>query len=200
MSPSPPLTVIQTYQMNLRCARCQKDGFSSLDRINKRSKTKCPLEWCSNMPYQRCGTSRHNSAQHSDSEGTVSDSEFVRHKKERSTVLVRRYLKNNRKVVKTVCPGTRDIARILPPGRMSEIMCQKDCRRMSPLSEMCTIAACCKYDQVLQAIQLQVSRALLTYPRVRLAKVRLFALYSKAACSVNGSFVDRGKLRCFELL
>ncbi|KAJ8248637.1 hypothetical protein GJAV_G00244150 [Gymnothorax javanicus] len=32
---------------------------------------------------------------------------FVRNRKNRSTVLVRRYFKNNRRVQKTVCPGTR---------------------------------------------------------------------------------------------
>lgn len=49
--------------------------------------------------------------QHSDSDGTGSDGEFTHSRKERSTVLVRRYLKNNRKVMKKVCTGTRAIIR-----------------------------------------------------------------------------------------
>ncbi|XP_051925269.1 1-phosphatidylinositol 4,5-bisphosphate phosphodiesterase epsilon-1 isoform X2 [Hippocampus zosterae] len=48
------------------------------------------------------------------------NSEFVRNRKERSTVLVRRFLKNNQKVTKWVCAGTRAIVRTLPSGRISE--------------------------------------------------------------------------------
>ncbi|KAK1881442.1 1-phosphatidylinositol 45-bisphosphate phosphodiesterase epsilon-1 [Dissostichus eleginoides] len=45
---------------------------------------------------------------------------FIRNRKERSTVLVRRFCKNNIKVTKSVCTGTRAIVRTLPSGRISE--------------------------------------------------------------------------------
>ncbi|XP_036428049.1 1-phosphatidylinositol 4,5-bisphosphate phosphodiesterase epsilon-1 isoform X3 [Colossoma macropomum] len=152
-------------QMDLRC------GFSSLERLNRRYKTKCPLGRCSNMPCQGSGTSRLNPAQqqHSDSEGTASDCEFVRNKKERSTVLVRRYLKNNMKVTKMVCPGTRAIMRT---GCISERAWQAVCRRTPLLSEMCTFASYCRYSRERQDIQLQVSRTVLLYPGARLAELQ----------------------------
>uniref|UniRef100_A0A7N9AT54 Phosphoinositide phospholipase C n=1 Tax=Mastacembelus armatus TaxID=205130 RepID=A0A7N9AT54_9TELE len=48
------------------------------------------------------------------------NTEFVRNRKERSTVLVRRFCKNNKKVTKSVCTGTRAIVRTLPSGHISE--------------------------------------------------------------------------------
>uniref|UniRef100_A0A3Q3RCA7 Phosphoinositide phospholipase C n=1 Tax=Monopterus albus TaxID=43700 RepID=A0A3Q3RCA7_MONAL len=52
-------------------------------------------------------------------DSTVS-TELVRNRKERSTVLVRRFFKNNQKVTKSVCTGTRAIVRTLPSGHISE--------------------------------------------------------------------------------
>uniref|UniRef100_A0A8C1EIF0 Phosphoinositide phospholipase C n=1 Tax=Cyprinus carpio carpio TaxID=630221 RepID=A0A8C1EIF0_CYPCA len=98
------------------CAVCHKNGFSSLERINRKTK---PI--CSQGRYVKRSTPfRLSVPACSDSEGTVSDSEFVRNKKERSTVLVRRYLKNNQKIKKTVCTGTRAIVRTLPTGCISD--------------------------------------------------------------------------------
>uniref|UniRef100_A0A3B4C9C4 Phosphoinositide phospholipase C n=1 Tax=Pygocentrus nattereri TaxID=42514 RepID=A0A3B4C9C4_PYGNA len=138
-------------------------GFSSLERLNRRYKAKCPLERYSDMPRQGSGASRLNPAQqqHSDSEGTASDCEFVRNKKDRSTVLVRRYLKNNRKVTKMVCPGTRAIVRALPAGCISEKAWQAVCRRTPLLSEMCTFAAYCRYSRAFSFLSscLQLQRA-----------------------------------------
>uniref|UniRef100_A0A665W4E4 Phosphoinositide phospholipase C n=1 Tax=Echeneis naucrates TaxID=173247 RepID=A0A665W4E4_ECHNA len=54
------------------------------------------------------------------SEGSLCQLDFVRKRKERSTVLVRRFFKNNQKVTKSVCTGTRAIVRTLPSGRISE--------------------------------------------------------------------------------
>ncbi|KAL7857544.1 hypothetical protein SRHO_G00164430 [Serrasalmus rhombeus] len=164
---------VMPCQMDLRC------GFSSLERLNRRYKAKCPLERYSDMPRQGSGASRLNPAQqqHSDSEGTASDCEFVRNKKDRSTVLVRRYLKNNRKVTKMVCPGTRAIVRALPAGCISEKAWQAVCRRTPLLSEMCTFAAYCRYSRECQGVQLQVSRTVLLYPGVRLAE--LFTRFSQ---------------------
>uniref|UniRef100_A0A668A3T9 Phosphoinositide phospholipase C n=1 Tax=Myripristis murdjan TaxID=586833 RepID=A0A668A3T9_9TELE len=55
-----------------------------------------------------------------DGEGFLHNSEFVRNRKERSTVLVRRFFKNNQKMTKSVCTGTRAIVKTLPSGRISE--------------------------------------------------------------------------------
>uniref|UniRef100_A0A3P9CDJ3 Phosphoinositide phospholipase C n=1 Tax=Maylandia zebra TaxID=106582 RepID=A0A3P9CDJ3_9CICH len=66
------------------------------------------------------------SQDHSSDEGEVEahsdnvDNDFIRNRKERSTVLVRRFCKNNQKVTKSVCTGTRAIVRTLPSGLISE--------------------------------------------------------------------------------
>uniref|UniRef100_A0A8C1EID8 Phosphoinositide phospholipase C n=1 Tax=Cyprinus carpio carpio TaxID=630221 RepID=A0A8C1EID8_CYPCA len=105
------------------CAVCHKNGFSSLERINRKTK---PI--CSQGRYVKRSTPfRLSVPACSDSEGTVSDSEFVRNKKERSTVLVRRYLKNNQKIKKTVCTGTRAIVRTLPTGCISDRVWESVC-------------------------------------------------------------------------
>uniref|UniRef100_A0A3Q4BGW2 Phosphoinositide phospholipase C n=1 Tax=Mola mola TaxID=94237 RepID=A0A3Q4BGW2_MOLML len=46
--------------------------------------------------------------------------EFIRNRKDRSTVLVRRFYKNNQKMTKSVCTGTRAIVKTLPSGHISE--------------------------------------------------------------------------------
>uniref|UniRef100_A0A8C2EBI4 Phosphoinositide phospholipase C n=1 Tax=Cyprinus carpio TaxID=7962 RepID=A0A8C2EBI4_CYPCA len=98
------------------CAVCHKNAFSSLERLNRKSKPMCSQGRC----LKRSAPFRLSVPDCSDSEGSVSDSEFVRNKKERSTVLVRRYLKNNQKIKKTVCAGTRAIVRTLPTGCISD--------------------------------------------------------------------------------
>uniref|UniRef100_A0A3B4VIV0 Phosphoinositide phospholipase C n=1 Tax=Seriola dumerili TaxID=41447 RepID=A0A3B4VIV0_SERDU len=86
-----------------------KDGYSSLERLNRRPRVnKCSLE-------KLC--SGGSSSDEIDGEGPLDNTEFVRNRKERSTVLVRRFFKNNQK---SVCTGTRAIVRTLPSGRISE--------------------------------------------------------------------------------
>uniref|UniRef100_A0A671KIU2 Phosphoinositide phospholipase C n=1 Tax=Sinocyclocheilus anshuiensis TaxID=1608454 RepID=A0A671KIU2_9TELE len=110
------------------CAVYHKNGFSSLERLSRKTKPICFQGRC----LKRSTPFRLSVPDCSDSEGTVSDSEFVRNKKERSTVLVRRYLKNNQKIKKTVCTGTRAIVRTLPTGcfsdRIWESVCGKTCQ------------------------------------------------------------------------
>nr|XP_057918195.1 1-phosphatidylinositol 4,5-bisphosphate phosphodiesterase epsilon-1 isoform X3 [Doryrhamphus excisus] len=60
------------------------------------------------------------SSSSSDGEVEEHDSEFVRNRNDRSTVLVRRFFKNNQKMTKSVCTGTRAIVRTLPSGHISE--------------------------------------------------------------------------------
>uniref|UniRef100_A0A9J7Y643 Phosphoinositide phospholipase C n=1 Tax=Cyprinus carpio carpio TaxID=630221 RepID=A0A9J7Y643_CYPCA len=139
------------------CAVCHKNAFSSLERLNRKSKPMCSQGRC----LKRSAPFRLSVPDCSDSEGSVSDSEFVRNKKERSTVLVRRYLKNNQKIKKTVCTGTRAIVRTLPTGCISDRVWESVCGKTCHLGDEAR-----GYSRALQAIQLQVSRALLTYPGV----------------------------------
>ncbi|XP_051770062.1 1-phosphatidylinositol 4,5-bisphosphate phosphodiesterase epsilon-1 isoform X3 [Ctenopharyngodon idella] len=149
------------------CAVCHKNGFSSLERLNRKTKPMCSQDRC----LKRSTPFRLSASQNcSDSEGTVSDSEFVRNKKERSTVLVRRYFKNNQKIKKTVCTGTRAIVRTLPTGCISDRVWESVCGKTCHLGEKRTHEAR-GYSRVLQAIQLQVSRALLIYPGVKYAEI-----------------------------
>lgn len=168
-------------RVNFSSAFCQNSVLSTLERLNKRSKGRCLR-----MPCQASTTSKPSLAhQTSDGEATASDSE-VAHKKERSTVLVRRYLKNNQKVLKKVCTGTRAIMRT---GHISDGAWRAMYRRRCHLSKACN-SVDTEYSRVLQAIQLQVSRALLSYSGVRLQQVGLFFLHI-IGCRINGSFVVR---------
>ncbi|XP_056152746.1 uncharacterized protein LOC130127201 [Lampris incognitus] len=117
---------------------CLKDGYSSLERLNRRARVnKVSVE---KLFRRRASletmlrSSRHEEVSFSgasrstrdcdrdegDEEDFLDDSEFVRNRKERSTVLVRRFFKNNQKVTKSVCTGTRAIVQALPSGRISE--------------------------------------------------------------------------------
>uniref|UniRef100_A0A8C7Z1X6 Phosphoinositide phospholipase C n=1 Tax=Oryzias sinensis TaxID=183150 RepID=A0A8C7Z1X6_9TELE len=86
-----------------------KDGFSSLERLNRRPRVqKCPLEKLD------------SSSEEEDEEAPLDEAEFLRNRKDRSTVLVRRFFKNNQKVTKSVCAGTIAIVRTLPSGHISD--------------------------------------------------------------------------------
>ncbi|XP_023281807.1 1-phosphatidylinositol 4,5-bisphosphate phosphodiesterase epsilon-1 [Seriola lalandi dorsalis] len=116
-----------------------KDGYSSLERLNRRPRVnKCSLEklFLRRTSLETMTTtfghserspsgvirscSGGSSSEEIDAEGPLDNTEFVRNRKERSTVLVRRFFKNNQKVTKSVCTGTRAIVRTLPSGRISE--------------------------------------------------------------------------------
>uniref|UniRef100_W5KBX6 Phosphoinositide phospholipase C n=1 Tax=Astyanax mexicanus TaxID=7994 RepID=W5KBX6_ASTMX len=163
------------YQVDLRCTHCHSAGFSSLERLNRRPKSKCTLGRCTHTLGQGSGLSRLKLTlqSHSDGEGAAPDGDFVRNKKERSTVLVRRYLKNNKKITKMVCSGTRAIVRTLPTGHVSERVWVVVFRRTADRREGCALAAYCRYSRERHAVQLQVSRALLIYPGLRLAQLQL---------------------------
>ncbi|XP_061562127.1 1-phosphatidylinositol 4,5-bisphosphate phosphodiesterase epsilon-1 isoform X1 [Phycodurus eques] len=107
-----------------------KDGFSSLERLDRNT---CSVEkfFESMTPAlmrderlssegRRGSCSGGSSGNEGAEDDVLDNSEFVRHRKERSTVLVRRFFKNNQKVTKSVCTGTRAIVRTLPSGRISE--------------------------------------------------------------------------------
>uniref|UniRef100_A0A3P9I684 Phosphoinositide phospholipase C n=1 Tax=Oryzias latipes TaxID=8090 RepID=A0A3P9I684_ORYLA len=110
-----------------------KDGFSSLERLNRRPRVpKCPLEKLF-LPRSMPGTmtldssfpgtiscGRDSSSEEEDEEAPLDEAEFLRNRKDRSTVLVRRFFKNNQKVTKSVCAGTIAIVRTLPSGHISD--------------------------------------------------------------------------------
>ncbi|XP_044033879.1 1-phosphatidylinositol 4,5-bisphosphate phosphodiesterase epsilon-1 isoform X3 [Siniperca chuatsi] len=116
-----------------------KDGYSSLERLNRRPRVnKCSLEKLflrrtsldtmmtttgndersSSRVIRNC--SGGSSSDEGDGEGLLDNTEFVRNRGERSTLLVRRFFRNNQKVTKSVCTGTRAIVKTLPSGRISE--------------------------------------------------------------------------------
>uniref|UniRef100_A0A8C9X4P7 Phosphoinositide phospholipase C n=1 Tax=Sander lucioperca TaxID=283035 RepID=A0A8C9X4P7_SANLU len=90
-----------------------KDGYSSLERLNRRPRVNKLTRSCG-------GGSGGSSSDEGDGEGLLDNTEFIRNRKERSTVLVRRFFKNNQKMTKSVCTGTRAIVKTLPSGRISE--------------------------------------------------------------------------------
>ncbi|XP_033962611.1 1-phosphatidylinositol 4,5-bisphosphate phosphodiesterase epsilon-1 isoform X3 [Pseudochaenichthys georgianus] len=120
-----------------------KEGYSSLERLNRKPRvdkysleklflrrasletTRTTLRNVERSPSgvtRDCsgGSSSEEEEEEEDEEGLLDNSEFIRNRKERSTVLVRRFCKNNIKVTKSVCTGTRAIVRTLPSGRISE--------------------------------------------------------------------------------
>ncbi|XP_045067497.1 1-phosphatidylinositol 4,5-bisphosphate phosphodiesterase epsilon-1-like [Coregonus clupeaformis] len=58
------------------------------------------------------------------------EDDFLYNKQERSTVLVRRFLRDNQRVKKSVCTGTRAIIRTLPTGRIGEEAWDAVCGRV----------------------------------------------------------------------
>ncbi|XP_077481410.1 1-phosphatidylinositol 4,5-bisphosphate phosphodiesterase epsilon-1 isoform X1 [Stigmatopora argus] len=102
-----------------------QNGFSSLERLEGNT---CSLEkFFQSMtrderstPEGRRGSPRGADSEEGSEEDILDDSEFVRNRKERSTVLVRRFFKNNQKMTKSVCTGTRAIVQTLPSGCISE--------------------------------------------------------------------------------
>ncbi|XP_062859440.1 1-phosphatidylinositol 4,5-bisphosphate phosphodiesterase epsilon-1 [Trichomycterus rosablanca] len=128
-------------RVNPRCPRCHQSVHRSLER------------------HGRTPRQTPSAPQHSDSDGTGSDGEFTHSRKERSTVLVRRYRKNNRKVMKKVCTGTRAIVRT---GHVSVTAWRAVRDRKRRLSE-----GLWDYSRGRQALQLRDSRALLVPPGVR---------------------------------
>uniref|UniRef100_A0A8C7GFH3 Phosphoinositide phospholipase C n=1 Tax=Oncorhynchus kisutch TaxID=8019 RepID=A0A8C7GFH3_ONCKI len=82
---------------------------------------------------------------------------FVYNKRERSTVLVRRFLRDNQRVKKSVCTGTRAIIRTLPSWRISEEAWDAVCRRdrFSGPSEYSRLSG---YSSTSQSLHLQACK------------------------------------------
>ncbi|XP_055085431.1 1-phosphatidylinositol 4,5-bisphosphate phosphodiesterase epsilon-1 isoform X3 [Periophthalmus magnuspinnatus] len=107
-------------------------GYSSLERLNRRPRdNKCVVDKLFLPPSAGRGQMSSSSSETSTEEADEED--FERNRKERSTVLVRRFYKNNTKVKKRVCTGTRALVRTLPSGQISEenwqkVMCHQSWR------------------------------------------------------------------------
>ncbi|XP_042559176.1 1-phosphatidylinositol 4,5-bisphosphate phosphodiesterase epsilon-1 isoform X2 [Clupea harengus] len=149
---------------NVRCGHCLKNGYSSLERLDRRPRRKCLLKAQSSSPLA--------SVYGRDDDGVVSDSEFIRQRKERSTVLVRRYQKNNQRIRRTVFPGARAIMRALLSGHIAEAVLdavrgQQLAHRGGKNLPECSPGR----DAALLTIHLQVSKALLTYPGFRFSQL-----------------------------
>ncbi|XP_049420319.1 1-phosphatidylinositol 4,5-bisphosphate phosphodiesterase epsilon-1 [Epinephelus fuscoguttatus] len=135
-----PLPKHRQHQQNGHIHRRHlKDGYSSLERLNRRPRVdKYSLEKLflrraslesmrTNLRHDETSSSgvtrncsEDSSSDEGDGEGLLDNTEFIRNRKERSTVLVRRFYKNNQKMTKSVCTGTRAIVKTLPSGHISE--------------------------------------------------------------------------------
>ncbi|XP_041938139.1 1-phosphatidylinositol 4,5-bisphosphate phosphodiesterase epsilon-1 isoform X2 [Alosa sapidissima] len=150
---------------NIRCGHCLKNGYSSLEhleRLDGRPRPKCLLKAHSSSPLVTYGGDRDSDG------GAVSDSEFVRQKRERSTFLVRRYQKNNQRVQRTVCPGARTVMRTLLSGHISKAVCDTVCEQTQRTTLLETSPG---REAALLLVHLQVSKALLSYPGRRLSQL-----------------------------
>ncbi|KAJ8418238.1 hypothetical protein AAFF_G00139470 [Aldrovandia affinis] len=104
-------------QSDMRRGRRLKDGRSCLEKPNGRCQENSSLDDFCKRPVQGGAPLKPSSGLENNG-GRLPEAEFVRNKKERSTLLVRRYYKDNREVKKSVCAGTRAIVRSLPSGHM----------------------------------------------------------------------------------
>ncbi|KAM9837938.1 1-phosphatidylinositol 4,5-bisphosphate phosphodiesterase epsilon-1 [Aulostomus maculatus] len=177
----------QLYQNGHIHRRHLKLGYSSLERLNRRPhENKCSLEklflrqasletvtttlrhdkrLSSEVPRSCSGGS---SSDEEDGEGFLDNTEFVRNRKERSTVLVRRFYKNNMKVTKSVCTGTRAIVRTLPSGHISEeawkaVVCHSTWQPNK--NNLWPVLLCCLREHF------RVCRGMLRFIGVKLCKV-----------------------------
>lgn len=153
---------------NVRCGHCLKNGYSSLERLDRRPKCLAKAQSSSPLIGVR-----------GEDGGVVSDSEFVRQKRERSTFLVRRYQKNNQNVRQMVWPGARAIMRTLLSGHIPKsawdaVVCeQAHSRRGKKLPETSP-----GREAALLLIHLQVSKVILSYVGLRFSQVRAVRLSS----------------------
>uniref|UniRef100_A0A4W5MYJ5 Phosphoinositide phospholipase C n=1 Tax=Hucho hucho TaxID=62062 RepID=A0A4W5MYJ5_9TELE len=159
--------------IDARCWHFLKDGYSSLERLNRRPRAKVSVERFfrrASLDTMLSSSKQSTSPQKSDSDGGLSDSEFIRNRKERSTVLVRRYYKNNRKVEKSVCTGTKAIVRFMLSGHIAERAWEAVCKRTCHQSER-PIVSVRGHGAGPLAVSLRGYRGLLRYPGARLSEI-----------------------------
>lgn len=114
---SPLLNHQQRHQGGHLQAYRSRDGYSSLERLNRRSRVNknslqqlfprrtslqtvitAARSGLSSSPGSRDCSEDSSSSSDGDGEEVLDNTEFIRNRKERSTVLVRRFYKNNQKV------------------------------------------------------------------------------------------------------
>ncbi|XP_037610248.1 1-phosphatidylinositol 4,5-bisphosphate phosphodiesterase epsilon-1 isoform X4 [Sebastes umbrosus] len=132
---SSPVTNHRQHHQNGSVHRHRLNIYSSLEGLNRKPRVnKCSLEkvflrrasletvrrTLRNDERLSSGATRNSSSDEGDGEGLLDNAEFMRNRKERSTVLVRRFFKNNQKMTKSVCTGTRAIVKTLPSGHISD--------------------------------------------------------------------------------
>uniref|UniRef100_A0A674A2X5 Phosphoinositide phospholipase C n=1 Tax=Salmo trutta TaxID=8032 RepID=A0A674A2X5_SALTR len=159
--------------IDARCWHFLKDGYSSLERLNRRPRAKVSVERFfrrASLDTMLSSSKQSTSPQKSDSDGGLSDSEFIRNRKERSTVLVRRYYKNNRKVEKSVRAGTKAIMRFMLSGHMAERAWEAVCKRTWHPSER-PIVSVRGHGAGPLAVSLRGYRGLLRYTGARLSEI-----------------------------
>ncbi|XP_018616602.2 1-phosphatidylinositol 4,5-bisphosphate phosphodiesterase epsilon-1 [Scleropages formosus] len=156
---------------------CTKDWYSSLERPGRKPKCKGPMETCSRGALQTSVPVKVSASISNGSSGIPAEGEFVRNKKDRSTLLVRRYYKNNMEVRKPVCAGTRAIVRSLPTGHIGDQAWKAMCERMLCTSEKLG-NTCGGHSAAARLISLQACRLLLLNQRVSRLEV-YFSLRSE---------------------
>ncbi|KAL0984148.1 hypothetical protein UPYG_G00137700 [Umbra pygmaea] len=163
--------VMLARRMDAHCRRRLRDGFSSLEGLNRRPRPKVPVE----SFFRRASlegivscTKQTTSPEKSDSDCALSDSEFNRNRKGRSTLLVRRFNKGNRAVKKSVCTGTKAIVRSMISGRISRWAREAPYSRPPCESVVLLIRG---HSAEPLAINLAVCRRLLSYSEVRIPKI-----------------------------
>lgn len=168
--------------IDARCLHFLKDGYSSLERLNRRPRAKVSVERFfrrASLETMLSSSKQSTSPQKSDSDGGLSDSEFIRNRKERSTVLVRRYYKNNRKVEKSVRAGTKAIVRFMLSGHIAEKAWEAVCKRTWHPSER-PIVSVRGHGAGPLAVSLWGYRGLLRYTGARLSEVSVFVFHTQA--------------------
>ncbi|KAM7381628.1 hypothetical protein PAMA_012464 [Pampus argenteus] len=134
---SSPLTNHRQHHQNGHIRRHVKDGYSSLERLNRRppvNKSSLVKLFFRRTSLETMATTlRHDGrlppettsicgkgSSSDEGDGFLDNTDFDRSPKKSSTLIVRRFCKNNQTMTKSVCTGTRAIVRTLPSGRISE--------------------------------------------------------------------------------
>ncbi|KAJ7987722.1 hypothetical protein DPEC_G00329440 [Dallia pectoralis] len=148
-----------------------KDGFSSLERLNRRPKAKVTMEGFFNRASQEgvlSSSKQSTIPQKGDGNCGPANSEFVRNRKDRSTVLVRRFNKGDRTVKRSVCTGTKAIVRSMLSGHIAERARGDVYSWASRESAIRSVRGRCAEPL---AVSLRVCRRLLGYQWVRLSEI-----------------------------
>ena len=115
---------------NGSCSHRLRDGHSSPQSVNVISKAQRFSEALFVMSCDRTKASKITLDVHMDCD---TEEDMAQTKRERSTLLVRRFWRDNREVKKPVCTGTKAIVRKLPSGGIGEEAWGAICRSVPPV-------------------------------------------------------------------